>query len=178
MTAARPVSGDGFGELLRTFQRSAFRLEVQPFYAIGEERPEFEEFLAGSPRPPSEISWWKAWLGQIAGLTRQGKVVTRVRVLDEPPTDYQRWMLWADPWYAEAGERISYMTRRRAHEVGLPDADWWLLDDERAVIMAFDDEGRIEQKTLVAGPELMARYRNWRDIALRHATSAEQIAAA
>ena len=101
---ATPISGDEFGELLRTFQRSAFRLEVQPFYAIGEEQPEFERFLAGSPRPPTEISWWNAWLGQVAGLTRQGKTVTRVRVLDEPPTDYQRWMLWADPWYAEAGE--------------------------------------------------------------------------
>ena len=175
---AAPVSSDEFRELLRTPRRSAFRLEVQPFYAIGEERPEFERFLAGSPRPPTEIPWWNAWLGQVAGLTRQGRTVTRVRVLDEPPTDYQRWMLWADPWYAAAGEQISYMTRRRAYEVGLPDADWWLLDDERAVIMAFDDEGRIEQRTLVTGPEVMALYRNWRDIALRHATSAGQIAAA
>lgn len=175
---ATPISEDEFADLLCTFRRSAFRLEVQPFYAISEERPEFGRFLAGSPRPPSEIGWWKAWLDQVAGLARQGRTVSRVRVIDEHPTDYQRWMLWADPWYAAAGERISYMTRRRAYEVGLPAADWWLLDDERAVIMAFDDDGRVEQKTLVVGPELMALYRDWRDIALRHATSAGQIAAA
>ena len=116
---------------------------------------------------------------QIATLTCEGKQVTRVRVIEQPPSGYQRWGLYALPWHTEAGERILYIPRNEARSAGLPEsADWWLLDDERAVIIAFDDEGRIEQRTLVAGPEVMVLYRDWRDIALRHAASAGQIAAA
>jgi uncharacterized protein DUF6879 len=177
MTVTR-ISEDTFGDLLRSFRQTAFRLESRDAYAMDFEHGEFARFLAGSPRPPSEIGWWKDWLDQIAGLASAGKHVSRVRVLAEPPSDYQRWMLWAAPWYAQAGEDIRYMTHREACDLGLPDADWWLLDDEQAVILGFGDSDRLEALTLVTDPELIARYINWRDLAVRYATTAEHVAAA
>ncbi len=44
----------------------------------------------------------------------------RVRVLAEPPTTYQRWLLWGDRWHAEAGEQISYLPGSHAMAIGLP----------------------------------------------------------
>lgn len=170
------ISEDEFEELLRSFERSAFRLETQPFYALDYEREEFERFLAGSPRPPSEIGWWKQWLDQITALTRQGKSVSRVRVLSEPPTSYQRWMLWADPWYASASENIRFTPRSQAERIGLPlEHDWWLLDDSRVIVMRFTSSGEVTGKELVTDPAAVAPYRAWRDLALAHAIPAAQM---
>ena len=97
----RRISEDEFGEMLRTFRRSAFRLEARDHYALGYEAADFERFLAGNPVPPPQVDWWRPWLDQIAELTQQGKRIGRVRVLAEPPSDYQRWELWAAPWHAQ-----------------------------------------------------------------------------
>jgi hypothetical protein len=178
MDMPRPISDGEYGDMLATFKRSAFRLEMRDFYAIGEERTDYVAFLAGVPRMPDQVGWWKQYLDGVANQTRQGKTRSRVRVLADPPTDYQQWMLWADPWYAEAGEDIRYLPVRKAYESGLPDADWWLLDGERAVILAFDDDGHIEQRTLVTDPVLITHYRLWRALAIRDSVPAAQIAAA
>ena len=172
------ITEETFDYLLATFKRSAFRMEMRDAYALDYEQEEFSRFLAGTPTPPPQLDWWQSWLDQITRLTSDGKTISRVRVLAEPPSDYQRWMIWAAPWYAEAGERIAYMTQRKAYSLGLPEGDWWLLDDERAVIMGFDDEDRLEVKTLITDPELITRYITWRDLAVRNATTAERFAAA
>jgi hypothetical protein len=91
MTTA--ITEEEFGDLLRTIGSSAFRLETLDAYALDYERADFELFLAGRPEPPP----WQEWLDQVAAQTREGKTVSRVRILAEPPTDYQRWMLWAQP---------------------------------------------------------------------------------
>lgn len=168
-----------FDRLLATFERSAFRLETRDTYALGYERADFEAFLAGSPTPPQELDWWRPWLEQIARLTREGKRIGRVRIVAEPPSNYQRWELWAAKWHARAGEQIGYMPRSKAEQIGLPLVhDWWLLDDERLIIMKFTDPGEIAGKSLITDPGIIAPYRMWRDLAVREATPAEAIAAA
>jgi hypothetical protein len=173
------ITQDEFNRLLATFGRSAFRLETQPAYALGYERADFDRFLAGAPVPPPELDWWRPWLDQIASLTGEGKTVSRVRVLTEPPTDYQRWEVWGARWNAEAGERVGYMRQSHAERIGLPlDHDWWLLDDERLIIMRYNSVGEIDIKELTTDPGTVAQHRDWRDLAVRNATTAEEIAAA
>jgi hypothetical protein len=166
-------------DLLQSFRRSAFRLETRSTYALTYERADFERFLAGSPVPPPQLDWWHPWLDEIARLTAEGKTVARVRVLDEPPTDYQRWEMWAARWHSQAGERIGYMPRSRAQRIGLPLLhDWWLLDDERVIAMWFTSAGEISDRELITEPGAVARFCEWRDLAVRNATTAEAIAAA
>ena len=168
-----------FDHLLSTFKRTAFRLETRDSYALDYEAADFELFLAGSPVPPPRLAWWGPWLDRIARFTHEGKTVSRVRVLAEPPSDYQRWMMWAEPWHAQAGEQIAYMPASRAMRIGLPlDGDWWLLDDERVIIMGFTDAGEIDRKTLLTNPVTVAPFIAWRDLAVRNATPAERYAAA
>jgi len=168
-----------FDRLLATFERSAFRLETRDTYALGYERADFEAFLAGSPTPPPELDWWRPWLEQIANLTREGKRIGRVRIVADPPSDYQRWEMWAAGWHAQAGERIGYLRRSRAEQIGLPLVrDWWLLDDERLIIMKFTDGGELDGKSLITDPDIIAPYCTWRDLAVRNATAVEEIAVA
>jgi hypothetical protein len=41
-----------------------------------------------------------------------------VRVVETPPTDYQRWMRWMDRWNRAAGEDIKYLSRANARKAG------------------------------------------------------------
>jgi hypothetical protein len=174
-----PVTEQELERLLRTARRSAFRLETRDHYALGYEARDYERFLAGSPVPPPELDWWRPWLDQIAAQVKEGKQLGRVRILAEPPTDYQRWELWAAPWHARAGEQIAYMPRSKARKIGLPDtSDWWLIDDEKLIIMRFDAEGRITGKTLYTDTPTLKQHRKWRDLAVRNATPAKETSAA
>lgn len=175
----QPVTEAEFADMLATFASSAFRLEARDFYAIGIEADNYRDFLDGHPQPPSEVDWWQDWLDQISQLTAEGRTISRVRVLAEPPTDYQRWLRWADPWHAAAGERIRYIPRTRAWRIGLPlRHDWWLLDEERVILMEFTPDGEIGPKTLITDPDEVFRCLAWRDLAIRNSSPAEQIPAA
>lgn len=171
------ITEEEFGELFGTFRETAFRLETHAAYAMTIERQGFERFLAGRPQPPAELPWWQAWLNDMAELTRQGKRIARVRFVDTPPTDYQRWEMWATRWHLEAGEDIRYLHRSRAHEVGIPTGDWWLFDDTQLVVMGFTSNGEIDDKTLVTDQATIQSYRTWRSLAIRHATTADHAAA-
>jgi hypothetical protein len=173
------ITQDESTEMFRTFRESAFHLETREFYAMTYERDAFQRFLDGHPLPPSALPWWQAWLDEMQELALQGKRIERVRVLSEPPSDYQRWELWGTSWHVAVGEEIRYMPRRRAQQIGLPlDYDWWLFDDEQLIITRFSDAGEIAQKSLITDPGIIARHRAWRDLAVRNATTAEQFAAA
>lgn len=173
------LTDDEFRDLLRSFHESAFYFEAQQTYALDYEAADLEQFITGSPTPPPEVGWWRPWLDQVGQLARQGKRIKRVRIISEPPSDYQRWGLWALPWHERAGERISYIQRSRAQEIGLPLAhDWWLLDDERLIILRYNEAGEMAGKSLITDPGIVAPYRTWRDLAVHNATTAEAIAAA
>jgi len=174
-----PITEEEFLAEVRGFRESAFRFEVQEAEPLGYEREEFAQFLAGHPREPEDIDWWRPWLDRVRQFTRDGKTVSRVRVLAEPRTDYQRWLLWANHAHDSAGEDIRYMTRRVARGAGLPlDWDWWMLDDDRVILMQAAQDGYPGGKVLITDPAEVAKYRDWRDRALAFAGPAGYFAAA
>ena len=173
------LSEDEFLNALRTFRASAFRLETRGSYALDYEQADFDRYLAGSPIPPPELDWWRPWLDRVSRWTQEGKQVSRVRVLDEPPTDYQQWQLWATPWHERAGEDIRHLPRSEAQRNMLPLAhDWWLLDNQRVIAMWFTDDGKIDYKTLITEPGTVFAYQRWRDNAMAYAKHAAHVAAA
>jgi hypothetical protein len=154
----------------------AFRIEGEPVYFTSAAEGEaLAGFLAGSPQPPSAFPEWQAWLDQIRQWTRQGKTITRVRIADNPMTGYQRWSVWCSRWHLDAGESIRYLPRSAADLLGIPRGDWQLFDHNRLVLMAFTATGEPAGKTLVTDPEVISQHREWRSLALRHATAAEAI---
>lgn len=174
-----PVSQEEFTRLLSGFERSAFRLETQDSYALDYEREFFERFLAGDEPSPHDYPWYRSWLEQIARLTAEGQHISRVRILADPPTSYQRSEMWGDRWHAEAGEQIRYIPRSRAAQLGLPlDHDWWLLDNRRLIEMRFTPDGEVASRILHADPHAVAPYLAWRDLAVHNATPAGETTAA
>lgn len=177
MTAGRDLTDDEFGETLRSFERTAFRLELQPAYAEPSETGLLAAFLRDEPLPPTTHPGFRQWYAQIAAQTRDGKRIARVRVQQDPPTDYQRFERYLDNWNIPAGETMRYLTWQQAHDIGLlpgagPD-DFWLLDDAKLIVMRFDADHRRTQNQLVTDPVSVAKARECRDLAVQHSVRAQ-----
>ncbi len=167
------LTAEDFNNLFRYFTDTAFRLEVQPVYTVTDERESVEEFLAGEPRPVTEFPFYARWLDRIRDATSEGKRVERVRVLDEPPTDYQRWEMWSGQYNIAAGETIRYLPRSRAGEIGLPATDdWWLFDSRNLAVMRFAPDGEPLGGEIITDPETVRMHRTWWDLAITHSTPA------
>jgi hypothetical protein len=165
------LTGDDFNDLFRYFTDTAFRLEVQPIYTVTDERQSLEEFLAGEPRPVTEFRFYAAWLDKIRTATAQGKRVERVRVLADPPTDYQRWEIWSGQYNIAAGEVIRYIPRSLGVAIGLPIThDWWLFDSRYLAVMRFSEQGEPMGGEIISDPEIVAQHRRWWDLSVQHST--------
>jgi hypothetical protein len=170
------LSEAGFLEAVLSFEHTAFRLELQRSYAEPHEAPQFAAFLRGDPQPGPDDPELRDWYRSVAEHVAQGGRMERVRVQEDPPTDYQRFERWLDQWNIEAGEVMRYMTRDRAHEVGLlpaaGTADWWLIDSARLIVMRFNSAGHRIANELVTDPETVLQACKWRDLAVHHSVQA------
>lgn len=161
---------DRFQRELAEFAISAFRLELQPAYAVGNERDLFDSFLAGRPEPPTHREEFRAYYRRIGEKTKAGITVERVRLVDDPPTPYQQWTRYMDRWNIEAGETIHYLPRRAAADAGVTKGfagrDWWLLDNRRLILMTYED-GRRTHTELTTETSELQQARSLRDLAIR-----------
>lgn len=170
---AELLTASDFNDLVRYFAHTAWRLETLPEYAVDAEQAEFARYQAGEAlTSPLLLDWYQPWLEQIRAATAEGRRVERVRIMAEPPTDYQRWEAWCGQWNEDAGEKIGYLPRSRAVAVGLPvdEGDWWLFDSTRLARMRFDPDGRPMGGEIITDPHQVRRACSWRDVAAHHST--------
>lgn len=174
----RPLTPAEWAEELRNFEEDAFRLEMQPAYSVPWEAEALERFLSGAEPRPTDEPAFRDWLDQVAGLVSGGRRIQRVRIHDDPPTPYQRYVRWVGSWNERAGEELRYMTRDEALRVGLPATDtveWWLMDSKRLIVMRFDDTGRHIDDELVTDREQVEQACAWRDLAVHHSASDDEV---
>lgn len=172
MSTAVALTDAEFADLFRTFTRSAFRCEQQPTYRVPGETDTVGRFLSGDPQDPTELPEFRDWYQTIRDQTAAGRTVERVRIHDDPPTDYQRWVRWVGRWNEQAGEVIHYVTRPEAAQAGFlpadPGRDWWLFDDRRLAVLDWDTTGHLIGRLLITDDEQVAQARAWRHLAVRH----------
>lgn len=111
------------------------------------------------------------WLARIQAAVARGYRWYRVHILDQPLSDYTRYELWGYRANQAAGEEI-YLADRETHaDLQQLREDFWLIDNTIAIRMIYDDEGRSLRSERVPEP---GRYREMREIALRHAGSLDE----
>ncbi|MCC2279666.1 hypothetical protein LKL35_30185 [Streptomyces sp. ET3-23] len=155
--------GDGF-------QHTAWRLETRRGYASDAEGEEFQRFLRGED--PGEDPD-RAWCRNIRKQVSSGKRIERVRIVDDPPTTGQRYLLAAAWTNVEAGEDIRVMNRRQAEELALPEADFWLFDSRFALKLYFDERDEYLGARLIEDAAEVLRYCQVRDAAWHYAVPSE-----
>ena len=153
------LEGRDFENLFRTFERTAFHLELKDSYHVPEESGPFGLFL---DEKPDDFAWHQPWLDIVRAATRGGKVMTRVRVVTVPLSDYARWGLSVAPLNISAGEDIRWLPRHLARGIDFPADDYWLFDDRRLIFTVFHADGRFLGGTASADPAMIERCRRVR----------------
>jgi hypothetical protein len=145
--------------------RSAFRLELLAAYDVASDGDDFDRYQRGEPGPSLDRK--QPWLDRLTRERDAGIANQRVHVLSRPLTPYLRYECeWGYVPNAAAGEdiRIIDVTEQPAPG-GLVDHDFWLVDDEYALRMYYDDQGRF-LGARHAPPDLLGAYRHAKRVAL------------
>lgn len=127
-------------ELYASFTRYAWRLEALDSYGIPTENERMQAFLAGMPQPRSESK--DEWCVLTSKAAAQSRYFSRVRMVGHPLTDYTRWEFSVYPENLTAGEDVRILDRNWLTDTNpLWNQDFWLFDDEVAVIQKYDTDG-------------------------------------
>ncbi|MBT2530030.1 hypothetical protein J7E91_32905 [Streptomyces sp. ISL-99] len=156
------LDGDEWRKFFDGFEREAFRFETQPKYTMPNEAASLASFLRGEPKPHDHNSRWH---GRVRAYVESGKRIGRVRVVQQPLTDYQRYQLsWGIPGNVAAGEAIRILDLT-VTELDLPtEQDWWMFDDARVVQLNYRPDGTQINREVVEGD--LEPYRIWKRLAL------------
>lgn len=160
-------AGPEFVKFARSYQHTAYRLEVRDNYVDPGETEHVARFLAGEE---DDDSWMEDWMGLILRRTLEGQHIERVRVVTEPWSDYTRFGLNLSRLNAAAGEDIRYLSRDRAMDLGLPEYDYWLLDAHKMCILRHDQVDVLLGADVITDPAVVVEHAHYREIARHYAT--------
>jgi len=148
------------------FRMSAWRVEALPAYDVGgDEAERLTAWRAGRPRPERSVRT-SPWLARLAVTTARGLDWRRVRILDVPTTDYQRYRLVSDVEAQACGEQVRLVQRPEVAGLGAI-LDVWLFDiaasAARAAVLQYDDAGHYLGAEVLDDPaELQGLTATWR----------------
>ncbi|MEV4872523.1 DUF6879 family protein [Streptomyces syringium] len=160
------IDFDEFGGMFRTFEHTAWRLETRRRYQSDEETETYRRFARG------EDAGWDLddpWCVSRREQSALGKRFERVRVVDNPSTPGQRYLLDNARRNSAVGEDIRNLWRGDAERLKLPEEDFWLFDSRVIARLHFDDADRMTGVELVTDPVEVARACQVRDAAWHHA---------
>lgn len=160
-----------FGGMFTTLRHSAWRLETRRRYAEDEVTDTYRQFAAGEP-----VAWDldDEWCTNRREQSALGKRFERVRILDEPPTLGQRYLLDNARRNTAVGEDIRVLARSQAEELQLPREDFWLFDARVVALLHFNDADEMTGVELITDPVEVLRYLQAREAAWHHAKPYDQ----
>lgn len=161
------IGPDEFARLFETFEHTAWHLETRRGYASDREDLDYETFLE-TGRVGYDLD--SAWLRNIRRQVDAGKRVGRVRVVDTPPTEGQRFLLGYGVANVASGEEVGCLWRADALRTDLLEEDFWIFDSRLVVVLHFDQADALTGMELITDPAEVVRYAIARDTAVHHAT--------
>jgi len=166
---------DDFDRLFSQFQHTAWRLETRRRYASDETTDTYAQFLRGEP-----VDWEgkdPEWCAERREQAALGKRFERVRIVDNPPTPGQFYLLDNARRNSSVGEDIRQLWRAEADRLQLPEEDFWLFDSRLVARLTFDDADDLVSVELITEPVEVNRYCQARDAATHYAVPYETFAA-
>jgi hypothetical protein len=151
---------------LQNFTRSAFRLETLAEYQVPQEAEMLSAFKRGEPIRMRDDHPWLLMVKRHCGAA---KSMQRVRIVGNPPSEYERFELALYPYSSAAGEEVHVLDKRHAL-----DEDFWLFDDQVVYVLRYDATGRFLGAD--AARDVLA-YRRIRDLTLENSIPFAQYAA-
>ncbi|MFF2328342.1 MULTISPECIES: DUF6879 family protein [unclassified Streptomyces] len=165
------ITFDVFAGMFAKLKHSAWRLETRRRYASDEETDTYRQFLA-----EGRVDWDldDPWCTGRRDQSALGKRFERVRILDEPPTPGQRYLLDNARRNTAVGENILVLARSRADELHLPQEDFWIFDSRVVALLHHNDADEMTGVELITNPVDVLRYAQVREAAAHHAVPYDQ----
>lgn len=152
------LTADQLSEVLDRTRRDLFRIETLPSYDTAMTSGDFRRWLTGEAEPTWAIR--QPWLDTLAQWAREGRPRRRVRVIHDPPSDYERYACdWGYRYNVAAGEstRILDLTEQDLpEELQAAPGDWWLIDNREVVRMHYHPDGQFRAAEILGGQDLPA----------------------
>jgi hypothetical protein len=167
------ISLNEFGQLFQTFEHTAWRLETRRSYASDREDPTYLEFTETGG---ITLDYDDDWSRNIRAQTLAGKTIGRVRIVDEPPTEGQLFLLADSLRNTAAGEDIRCLPRSEADARLLPAQDFWIFDSRMVAFLRFDDQDVFRDVEFITEPTEVLRYCRLRDVATHGAVPCREFA--
>ncbi|MFG3154213.1 DUF6879 family protein [Streptomyces sp. NPDC048219] len=168
------IGPEEFGKLFHHFEHSAWHLETRRGYASDREDEGYAQFLATGEAP---MDLGSDWCVNIRRQTAVGRYVGRVRVVDNPPTEGQRFLLSYARCNAATGEDARCVWREDAERAHLPAEDFWVFDSRLVAVLRFDDHDEWHDVEIITEPAEVLRYCQVRDAAVHASIPYDQFAA-
>lgn len=137
----RSVSYEELDGMFSSFRLEALHLEMRDSYGTEVELPHLRKWLSGEP---DDTEWLQSWFATVRSGNQAGKKFKRARIVSEPVSQYQEWVLKDTHLYLEAGEDIRWVPRRLTSTIALPGNDFWMFDDELVVFLIFAGNGLVQ----------------------------------
>jgi hypothetical protein len=167
-------------EQLRSFERSAFRLEALDHYTSEAEDEEMRRWFEGEPFQLTQVSseMHDEYVRLVRAACAAGKPWRRVHAVSGP-TPYVRFEVEGYGENEAAGEEVRILQASDLAAVfGEQPPDFWLFDDELVLKMEYDETGRIAAIPVITDPRAIRRYLQLRDTAVRHSVPVREYRAA
>ncbi|MFJ8803028.1 DUF6879 family protein [Streptomyces sp. NPDC102487] len=168
------IEDDTFGTYFEVFEHTAWRLETRRGYGSDRAGEKYRRYLETGEVPDDAQ---RPWCVNVKAQTERGKRIERVRIVDNPPTHEQRFLLAGAAINNAVGEDIRNLWRTDAERAGLPPTDFWLFDSRRALVLHFDDADEYLGAELVEDAERIVRLCQVRDTAWHYAIQREEFVA-
>ncbi|WP_093774286.1 DUF6879 family protein [Streptomyces sp. yr375] len=175
----KTIDLDEFGSLFGKFEHTAWRLETRRRYASDETNDRWTQFIeTGSVGEDwADATEVRSFRDTIRAQVAQGKRMERVRIVDQPATIGQRYLLASAKGNIGFGEDIRNLWRADADRLRLPAEDFWLFDSRLLALLRFDDDDQLTHVDLVTEPAEVVRCAMIRDAAWHHAVPWKQFTA-
>ncbi|MEU8749730.1 DUF6879 family protein [Streptomyces chartreusis] len=154
-------------------KHTAWRLETRRGYATDRGSEAWARWKAGENVARDEPD---AWRRNVAEQVAQGKTFGRVRIVDQPLTEGQEFLLTRAPSNVAAGDEVRYLWRADAVRLGLPDFDFWLIDSRTVLRFVFDEQDTTMGVIVSEDPAEVLAACQARDAAWHHAVTAAEFA--
>ncbi len=167
----RIIGLDEFDRLFTKFEHVTWRLETRRRYASDEATETYAQFTRGEP-----VNWEGAdseWCAERREQVALGKRFERVRIVDDPATTGQLYLLDNARRNSALGEDIRILRRSDAERLGLPLEDFWILDSQMVALLNFDEADNFVDVELITEPAAVNRYVQVRDAASHYAVPYE-----
>jgi len=134
-------ASDILGNFIDNAKAEAFKVEVLQDYYAHDKGPSLDAWLAGDHVKSLEIIKQDGLGEWLIDYAKKPFKKTRLHIVESPHTPYIDWEIefYKSVLVSFVGEDIGLVPKEKTTGLGVPDGDFWIIDDQKVVQFHYKD---------------------------------------